>query len=264
MNSHIHASPRCHRTVAFIALSLGLSATAQAQFNYLNQQGTVSSQAHAELTQPNPPDKFGMSYGYYTTGTHDIQERVSAPGDLGPLNMNITASASFQGVSVTSTASLQSSLLPDEIRVNTSEQLQAINYVGANSNQVNSARANISVSFRLSSATDVLVEQTMSLDNGASLLSGNGWSLTGPAGVIRSGKDVIGSEILSLAAGDYTMTAIGAVGRFSDGPFTTASLTSSIVVRAVPEASTWAMMGLGLVGMALGARRRRPATLRAA
>jgi hypothetical protein len=63
--------------------------------------------------------------------------------------------------------------------------------------------------------------------------------------------------LVDLAAGAYTLsfTSFGAVTQATAGDKALA-WQASASIRAVPEASTWALMGLGLAAVATVARRR--------
>ena len=68
------------------------------------------------------------------------------------------------------------------------------------------------------------------------------------------------SSLIELAAGDYQfgIGTYNGVTRYFTGE-TKLDWSATASIRAVPETSSWAMMGLGLAGVAMVARRRSAA-----
>lgn len=255
------------RAVLTFALMVGAVSSAQAQIEYLTQQREVSVAAHAMITTSTPvfSDYGYVSYYQYDDVGDSKRDTVrTSPEDFGVFDRTLTATASYQDIVVTSTATIHSELRPDEIRLDTSAQLLNENQHVTHGTYQDKAFSVVSLTIRLAADTDLVLEQSnqISIQEEADSLKPY------PSGVgIRSldgtRYNFNGSNQLSLAAGDYTVYLAGAEMNRNRG-LGEGSVISSLVIRAVPEASTWAMMGLGLVGVALGARRRRPATPRVA
>lgn len=253
-----HASWRLVRSAAAsIALASSLSA-AHAQFDYQTQQRSVSVSARALVTTVTPPANYYDPPTYSTTGDRRSDSASTAAADFGVFDRTVSVTASYAGATVTSTSFMHSELLPNEIRMTSTAELFAANRMGNMEYYRDSASADMTITFRLASATDVALDRTQSLSytdgNTSGLMNISPIQLTGPDGITQT--YFTGSQTLSLAAGDYTLVAAALLGRANPGGSGSGILTSSLVIRAVPEASTWWMMGLGLPALLAVSRRR--------
>jgi MYXO-CTERM domain-containing protein len=254
-----HSARASVAAAALLALG-SMPMTVQAQFAYTAQSRGVSATANVYATTVVPPsDPYGGSPTYVTKGDTQSDAITSAPSDFGVFNRDVSVTAHYLDAQTTAAASMQSSLSPNQITMKSVSTLTSLGGYASQAGGADAGRANLSVSFTLAQATAVQMSWASSLvstEAGDHSLGQLSLSLTGPDGLAQNFQT--GDYQLSLAAGAYMLTASSVLLRpvvasyLADGV-----LTSSLSVQVVPEASTQALMGLGLLGVLAASRRRR-------
>ncbi|HEX5373757.1 MAG TPA: PEP-CTERM sorting domain-containing protein [Aquabacterium sp.] len=251
---------------------------AHAQFNYLSQSRSISAVANANGVELEPiysyypynpydPQSGGQYISGYiprSVGNTDSQSLQAEADNFGDFGGTVQAHAIYEDSSVTSTATASSSLQSDRISLQVSAELAHQNQRSHPFSYSDLAGASMDITFRLDATTTLVLERTTNLvipEPNVGIMH-TSFAYVSHAADSPLWFSADEGNALTLAAGEYTLTLTDRLVRYDERG--TGTLASSVVVRAVPEASTWAMMGLGLVGVALGARRRRPATLGAA
>jgi hypothetical protein len=266
--------------------SAGMHLSAHAQFSITEQRRSVLAEAKAQdveqqLEYPtvchypngacNP-----LGYIYPRVGNQDSQSLVSAPGDMGPLVQTTSAQSSYKNISARANIESTTTLGQDAISVNAQG---SATHTGPNySNQMGGpvvssyqsggpyARSvtSDSVTFQLDQPTQVEVSWAFKRNGAPSLIqftsvslwSANAFNLTSEDSTV--GRIAEYSGIHSLAAGVYHFNVTAGHGVTSfNGITESADWSVSAMVRAVPEASTWSYMLLGLLGTGWAARRQR-------
>lgn len=260
--------------ICLAAAALACTASsAHAQFNYLAQSRSISAIANANGVELEPiysyypynpynPQSGGQYISGYiprSVGNTDSQWLRAEADNFGDFGGTVQARAIYEDSSVTSTATASSRLQSDQISLQVSAELAHQNQHAHPFYFTDYAGASMDISFRLDAPTTLVLERIHDVsisepDVGVMHESRAYVTQTTGSNYWFSGE----GNTLTLASGDYTLSLTDRLARYDERG--TATLVSSLIVRAVPEASTWAMMGLGLVGVALGARRRRAAT----
>lgn len=243
---------RSHLAVCVLLGQVCWATPAAAQFDYQSQSRRVDATAQSYLTTLVPPTSPGGSPTYQSNGVTVVDSAVSEAQDFGTFDRTVSATATYAASTSTVNAALQSSLGLDGVRMSMSYSIERVGFNSDSTLRSNSASFNSSIQFRMNDTTTVA------------------WAIDGqqpgPAYTIKltdlstgsiSNLAGTGAATMSLMPGDYTLDVWLNESVFLNSNETLRVGASAFSFLAVPEASTWAMMCLGLVGVGAWTRRRR-------
>jgi hypothetical protein len=270
------AAHGAHAEIAITSMSQTASATASAQHSWRANTQSLNCCADFSIKGPAPT----------------INKDASAPGVIGNLDQQASAHAEFEGIVADSHTQAHMSLMDGGVQMSSGGTVRHVFPAGVDLGPKSlssttdldmevdalygNRRADSVVSqktgFKLDQDTQIRVDWSYFDTDPTPRESRSAAAQQGYANVILSDANdhwslnkVMQTEqgsfaIINLAAGDYTLsfTSFGGVTQATAGEksLTWQALAS---IRAVPEASTWAMMGLGLAALSLVARRRSAA-----
>jgi PEP-CTERM motif len=267
------AAHGAHAEMAITSMGQTASATASAQHSWRANTQSLNCCADFSIKGPAPT----------------INKDASAPGVIGNLDQQASAHAEFEGIVADSHTQAHMSLMDDGVQMSSGGTVRHVFPAGVDlgpkslssttdldmevdaiyGNRRADSVVSQKIGFKLDQDTQIRVDWSY-FDSDPTPRSNRSFAAQqGYANVILSDANdhwslnkVMQTEqgsfaILNLAAGDYTLsfTSFGGVTQATAGEksLTWQALAS---IRAVPEASTWAMMGLGLAALSLAARRR--------
>lgn len=232
---------------------------AAAQFDYMSQSRSVGAVARSYATTVLPPaNPSSGSPTYVTDGVTDTDQASSAAQDFGVFDRSVSASASFAASTSTVDAAQRSELGVDGIRLDMSYAMQRQGYNAVIESYADSANIQSVASFSLDDVTAVAIWSDVSFGGGAIPRT---WSvqLTNSATGQVSDLSFNSAPTITLMPGAYTLSAsLTAFNPLMSNVSGTSGFASFSMV-AVPEVSTWGMMGLGLLGVVAWTGRRRRA-----
>jgi len=254
-----------HAGLTVTSMSQTASATAAAQYYFQSHSQSPTCCADTVAVGPRPLTNVA----------------TSPTGQIGTLDQSISARQEFAGVIAESQSQGHMALLDDGLLMTSNGSVRHVfptgldegfstNYLleSKSAGGEDSAMASVvqTAGFRLDQDTQVLVDWSYK----AKSPTAYGFGILGAAQgfyiskgnqtyIMRSNLAGTSSSLmLDLTAGDYTIEFTTLAGATIGTPGAVASDWQNIAsIRAVPEASTWAMMGLGLAAMGWVARRRR-------
>jgi PEP-CTERM motif len=286
MAQHTHALRASALMLALIAQGAhaGLTVTSMSQ----TASATAAAQHSYTVVSPGPTC-CGSSW---LVGPVDEKKDTSPVGALGTLNQQVSARAEGEGMIAEAQSQGRMELVANGITMSSSGSVRHVfpdavdvgpgagwaipkttpssdgklgEFMFGNNTRNAVSRVQQNVAFNLSENTQVQIEWNRSKEGasyfsdfqGFNIVDANKMTVLSDFAVFRNGP----SYLIELAAGNYTFQLFA-----YDG--VTQNITgeakldwySSASIRAVPEASTWAMMGLGLAGMGWVARRRSSST----
>ena len=259
-----------HAGLTVTSMSQTASATASAQHSYTTV--TPGPTCCASTTMVGPIDKQTDASPVGALGTLDQQTsaRAAAEGIVVEAQSKGHMELLQNGVSMSSSGSLRD-VFPTSVDVGrggsastpSSPSNDAQLYAFSVANNTRSAMSSVgqTVGFKLDQSTQLQIDWDYSDAVSSYFTAPQGISIYDAnqklvfSRIQATGKTP--SSLIELAAGDYKLlfNAFNGVTKYTTGE---AKLDwyASASIRAVPEASTWALMGLGLAAVTTVARRR--------
>jgi PEP-CTERM motif len=256
-----------HAGLTVTSMSQTASATAAARYYFQSHSQSQNCCADTVAVGPSPLTKVA----------------TSPTGQIGTLDQSTSARQEFAGVIAESQSQGHMTLLDDGLLMTSNGSVRHVfptgldkgfstNYTleSKSAGGEDSAMASViqTAGFRLDQDTQVLVDWSYKAQSpnayGFGILgAAQGFTITNTQGfgVMRTNlAGTSSSLLLDLTAGDYVFQFTTPVGATIGTPGVRTTDWQNIAsIRAVPEASTWAMMGLGLTAMGWVARRRSTA-----
>jgi hypothetical protein len=266
------AAHSAHAGLTVTSMSQTASATAAAQHSYTVVSPGPTCCGTSRLVGPVDEKKDTSPVGALGTLNQQVSARAEGEGMIAEAQSQGRMELVTNGITMSSSGSVRH-VFPDAVDVgpgagwaipttkpSSDGKLGEIMFGNNTRNAISRVQQN--VAFNLSENTQVQIDWDHSKEGasyfsdfqGFNILDANQMTVLSDFAGFRNGP----SYLIELAAGNYTfqLLAFNGVTQNITGE---AKLDwySSASIRAVPEASTWAMMGLGLAAMGWVARRRR-------